>query len=400
MKHWPTKSLGEVCAINPKLAASDVPAVDSEVTFVPMAAVDERSGSIIRPEVRQYHQVAKGYTSFRENDVLFAKITPCMENGKAAIARGLVNHIGFGSTEFHVLRPSSKLLPEWLFAFIRQPSFRSEAEANFTGTAGQRRVPSEFMKRTAISVPPLAEQRRMTKLLDDADELRRLRVKAGDRTAVLIPALFDEMFGDPGANPQGLPIIRLGELCRVLPNYGTMIPASATKGEWLTIRVANIQAGLLNLADQKFVDIPDDMLDRHTVRDGDLLLARAIGSKEHLGKCIVVYPRSRKWAFDSHLMRIRLRRERCEPVWLKTLLDSPGGRALFLANTRQSAVQFNINSKEFANIAVPLPPMSVQKEFAGRVKEIRELEAKQVASRDRLDDLFQSMLRRAFSGEL
>src|ERR1019366_7714902 len=147
MKRWPTKPLGEVCAINPKLVASEIPGTNTDVTFVPMAAVDELSGSIARPELRKYSQVAKGYTPFRENDVLFAKITPCMENGKATIARGLMNHVGLGSTEFHVLRPTPALLPEWVFAFIRQPAFRSEAQANFTGTAGQRRVPLEFMKR-------------------------------------------------------------------------------------------------------------------------------------------------------------------------------------------------------------------------------------------------------------
>jgi type I restriction enzyme S subunit len=89
MKRWPTKPLGEVCAINPKLVASEIPGTNTDVTFVPMAAVDELSGSIARPELREYSQVAKGYTPFRENDVLFAKITPCMQNGKAAIARGL-----------------------------------------------------------------------------------------------------------------------------------------------------------------------------------------------------------------------------------------------------------------------------------------------------------------------
>src|SRR5436190_22434472 len=105
MKHWPNKPLGEVCTLNPKIEASKTHSSESEVTFVPMVAVDEGEGIIARPELRPYNKVAKGYTPFRENDVLFAKITPCMQNGKAAIARGLRNGRGFGSTEFHVLRP-------------------------------------------------------------------------------------------------------------------------------------------------------------------------------------------------------------------------------------------------------------------------------------------------------
>ena len=102
-----------------------------------------------------------------------------------------------------------------------------------------------------------------------------------------------------------------------------MTPANAAKGEWLAIRVANIQGGLLDLTDQKFVDIPDNMLDRHTVRDGDLLLARAIGSKEHLGKCIVVYPGSRKWAFDSYIMRVRLNREHLRTRMVENAIGYP-----------------------------------------------------------------------------
>jgi type I restriction enzyme S subunit len=110
--------------------------------------------------------------------------------------RSLTGRIGFGSTEFHVLRPDKTLLPDWVFAFIRRPSFRSAAEANFTGTAGQKRVPTDFLKSYPIPVPPLAEQERIVNLLDEADGLRKLRSEADGRTGALIPALFHEMFGD------------------------------------------------------------------------------------------------------------------------------------------------------------------------------------------------------------
>jgi type I restriction enzyme S subunit len=133
------------------------------------------------------------------------------------------------------------------------------------------------------------------------------------------------------------------------------------------------------------------MIERHTVTDGDLLLARAIGSKDHLGKCVVVYPGKEKWAFDSHLMRVRLKRDRCEPEWLKSLRESAGGRHLFLQKTRQSAVQFNINGKEFISINVPLPPLEDQRQFLKELAEIRAMESEQAASRRRLDELFQSI---------
>jgi type I restriction enzyme S subunit len=144
--------LSEVCEVNPRNVTGLDP--DTSVTFVPMSAVDERTGSILTPEIRDYQEVAKGYTPFRNNDVLFAKITPCMENGKCAIARRLENGWDFGSTEFHILRAGDRVLPEWVYYFIRQEEVRKFAASNMTGTAGQQRVPKSVFDRLLISVPP------------------------------------------------------------------------------------------------------------------------------------------------------------------------------------------------------------------------------------------------------
>jgi type I restriction enzyme S subunit len=112
---WIWSAIGTVVELNPPKPSKDVLAPDAPVTFVPMPAVDAYDGTIATPEDRPFGSVRKGYTSFRENDVIFAKITPCMENGKAAIARGLTNWLGFGSTEFHVLRSTGAAIPEYVF---------------------------------------------------------------------------------------------------------------------------------------------------------------------------------------------------------------------------------------------------------------------------------------------
>jgi type I restriction enzyme S subunit len=284
--------------------------------------------------------------------------------------------------------------------FLRYALLRESHEGTANTAVMGKVLNKEKVQNLSIPVPPLAEQERIVKLLDEADALRKLRTDADRCTAALIPALFDEMFDDPSQNSLRLPLTRLADLCAIPPNYGTMVPARANGGAWLTIRVANIQNDTLNLTSKKFVTLENDMLERHTVREGDLLLARAIGSEEHLGKCIIAYPGNEKWAFDSHLMRVRLDRQKCEPEWVKSLLESVGGRQLFLNNTRKSAVQFNINSKEFGNIVVPLPELDRQREFLGRVREMRELTEVQSTSRVHLDALFQSMLHGAFTGEI
>lgn len=174
---WRWVKLGEVCEINPPRPRNFVRSPDVPTTFVPMAAVDEKTGTISNPEVVPYSKVSKGYTYFEENDVLFAKITPCMQNGKHVIARNLIDRIGFGTTEFHVLRSGDEILPEWVYYFIRQPHFLHEATAYFTGAVGQQRVPENFLSNYIIPLPPLEEQKRLAaKLQELMQEVERARI--------------------------------------------------------------------------------------------------------------------------------------------------------------------------------------------------------------------------------
>ena len=166
-KKWVRKRLGEVCQINPSRPKNFHRSLDSLTSFVPMVAVDEKTGTISKPEVVPYSRVAKGYTYFEENDVLFAKITPCMQNGKHVIARSLIDEIGFGTTEFHVLRPSNEVLSEWVWYFIRQPYFLEEAAVYFTGAVGQQRVPDSFLSKYIIPLPLIEVQQRIAYELNE-----------------------------------------------------------------------------------------------------------------------------------------------------------------------------------------------------------------------------------------
>ena len=127
---WPEVPLSKVAEINPSRPQNLGIRDDQQVSFVPMPAVSEQTAAIEHPDMRPYVDVKKGFTYFEENDVLFAKITPCIENGKSAIASGLIGGIGFGSTEFHVIRSNQPvLLPKYIHYFVRQQSFRDNAKA-------------------------------------------------------------------------------------------------------------------------------------------------------------------------------------------------------------------------------------------------------------------------------
>ena len=157
--------LSEAVAVNPKIDRTQL-ADDTEVSFVPMAAVGASDGSIDASTVRPYAEVKKGYTHFRESDVLFAKVTPCMENGKMAVARNLKNGMGFGSTEFHVLRPREGVDPDYVYHFVSSQTFRKEAARHMSGAVGLRRVPSAFLEGAEIPLPELDVQREIVAELE------------------------------------------------------------------------------------------------------------------------------------------------------------------------------------------------------------------------------------------
>jgi len=143
-----------------------VPADEEEVSFVPMSAVEAGTGRMNPKKLRPWGQVRKGYTRFQEGDVLFAKITPCMENGKTVVAIDLHGGVGAGSTEFHVLRPYRCTDNVFLMYYLLQESFRREARSRMTGTAGQLRVPKRFLEGHELRLPPLPEQHRIVEAIE------------------------------------------------------------------------------------------------------------------------------------------------------------------------------------------------------------------------------------------
>jgi len=211
---WKWVRLGEVCEVNPSRPRGFFRSPDTPTTFIPMAAVDEKSGTY-KPEIVPYSKVSKGYTYFEENDVLFAKITPCMQNGKHVIAKNLIDGIGFGTTEFHVLRAKKEIIPEWIWYFIRQPCFLQEATGYFTGAVGQQRIPKEFLINYVIPLPPLEDQCRIIakiqELMQEVERARTACEKQLEAVKALPSAYLREVFESEEAKKWERK--RLGEVC-------------------------------------------------------------------------------------------------------------------------------------------------------------------------------------------
>lgn len=153
--------LGDVCQVNPPKSGLKNISDDTVVSFVEMASVSN-DGFIFHKEDKILSELKKGsYTYFAENDILIAKITPCMENGKCAVAENLTNGIGMGSSEFHVLRTTEKIINKYLFAYLNREAIRIEAAKRMTGASGHRRVPISFYEDLQIPLPSLTEQQKI-----------------------------------------------------------------------------------------------------------------------------------------------------------------------------------------------------------------------------------------------
>ena len=176
---WGITTLGECCELNPR-RPKDIN-TDVDYSFVAMPSVSE-DGRIDTSIERPYSEICKGFTYFAEDDVLFAKFTLCMENGKGGVAKGLKNGVGFGSTEFHVLRSIKGIGdPYWLYIITIFQKFRSDAEKVMTGNGGQLRVPIMYLSEYRISLPPIELQEQFAAFVRQSDKSKFAVLKCADQ---------------------------------------------------------------------------------------------------------------------------------------------------------------------------------------------------------------------------
>lgn len=164
---WRITKISDLASVNPRLPNKESINENLEVQFIPMKLVEEVINKIHLTETKVFKEVQKGsYTPFVDGDVIFAKVTPCMENGKIAVAEKLKNGVGYGSSEFHVIRCCDKLLNKYVFYFLVRDKFRSEAESAMTGAVGLRRVPKQFIENYFIPFPEVEEQKQIVQEIE------------------------------------------------------------------------------------------------------------------------------------------------------------------------------------------------------------------------------------------
>ncbi|MFP5206456.1 MAG: restriction endonuclease subunit S [Acidobacteriota bacterium] len=421
---WAIAALADISAINPRHDKT----IDDEtmVTFVPMAAISEDSPDFLFREERPLGDVRKGFTHFADGDVLFAKITPCMENGKGAVAQQLRNGLGCGTTEVHVIRPASGVGPLYLYRYLSQISARRLAKENFTGTAGQLRVPTEFIKTLCIPIPPSAEQRRieekLEKLLAEVERCKERMAKIPVllkrfRQSVLAAACSGcltadwrethcaerEDSGNGDELPPGWSPVVVGDVIDDL-RYGTSAKCSPQPNGSAVLRIPNIGSGIIDHSELKYARLPEAERKKLALVPGDVLMIRSNGSVSLVGKTAVVGDCEKGFAYAGYLIRLRVKPKAILPLFLHYCFASSDMRQQIEIPARSTSGVNNINSEEVRQLHLFLPPIEEQEEIVQRAAKLLALadrvEERYQAAKKQVDSLTQSILAKAFRGEL
>ncbi|QIX79396.1 restriction endonuclease [Serratia marcescens] len=394
---WPMVKLGDVCTINPRLPKNID--LEQEVTFLAMAAVSEK-GEISSQETRILHETKKGFTYFERGDVLLAKITPCFENGKATLTNSLNTQIGFGSTEFHVLRAIPELiLPEYIFYLIWNEKFRIAAVKEMTGSAGQKRVSADYLKEYQFYLPSIFEQEKIISALNKGYSIHRKRQQAIKLADDFLRATFLDMFGDPVENPKKLkksPITELADIITGFAFKSNDYVGDSSESVRLC-RGVNTLTGYLDWADTKFWPKNKlEKLDNYLIKAGDIILAMDRPWISN-GLKVCIFPESQR---ETYLVqRVARLRPRSESYvnYIYSCIKSPAFEKHCCPT--ETTVP-HISPVELKNFEVLIPPDELMDKFHSIASTINNSLNKMASGDISSDALLSKLSQQAFSGHL
>lgn len=397
---WEERTLGEVCEIKPPKGEARARVGDhGHVSFLPMEDLGSDRKYAIPSRERRLSDVIGSYTYFAEGDVLLAKITPCFENGKLGIARGLKGGVGFGSSEYVVMRPGTLLSNEWLYYYLARESFRAVGAARMTGACGHKRVPKEFIEGHPIPLPPIPEQQRIAAILDEAFEgIAAAKANAEKNVQNAQALLRDELEWVFSAVGDSWEEVQLGHVTRFI-DYRGKTPNKTEAGLRL-ITAKNVRMGYLRDEPREFVapETYDSWMTRGIPRAGDVLFT----TEAPLAN-VAQLDTDAKVVFAQRII-IMQPDVRMDSTFLKYLLMAgPIQRRIHRHGTGATAL--GIKASLLKTIPVCFPnALAEQRQIVGRL-DCLSIEAKLLESLYRrklaeLDALKASLLHQAFSGNL
>jgi len=400
-----------------------------------MKCVEELSGKIDLSITKKFQDVKKGFTFFQDEDIIFAKITPCMENGKIAITRGLKNGIGFGSTEYHVVRLYPEFSREFYFHYLISEEFRKKAKTQMKGTAGQLRVSTDYLQNVMVPVPPLNEQKRIVakieelfSLVDSAKEnLEKTKILLKQYRQSILKHAFEGKLvpQDPNDEPASVLLekikkenpnfqeseilfdipnnwmwIRIDNICSKINDGTHYSPHNDSHGEIPYITAKNIRPNKIDMTNITYVSkkIHDEIYSRCNPVRGDILYTKdgTIG-----------YSAVNEFDFEFSLLSsvslIKPTKNLVVPYFLSHYLNSPANYYRLTGKITGTALR-RIILQRIKEIPVPLCPLNEQKRIVAKIEESFSIIEKNEKLVDSLllqySQIKNSILKQAFEGKL
>jgi len=416
---WVWARLIDIAQINPRNEADD----DSEASFVPMPLVSDRVDGAHETETRRWGDIRSGYTHFAEGDIALAKITPCFENGKAALFAGLENGIGAGTTELHVARP---MLPDfdrrYLLLTLKTPRYLAEGEAGMTGTAGQKRVPRGYFELTPFPLPPLAEQKRIGVKVDElmalvdaleagtragmeahetlVHELLATLVNSQDADDLAqnwsrIETHFDTLFTTEAsidALKQTMVDLAIGGKFSAdqAPNWPhrplgdfvaevsagwspKCIETPRSDDKWGVLKVSAVTWGEFRPDENK--ELPGNLEPRPEieVKSGDFLISRANTADLVARSVVVPADAPAKLMMSDKIIRFRFKRD-IDADFVNLIHDASYARGFYAAVAGgTSSSMKNVSQSQIKSLQIPVPPLAEQRRIVSIVESFAQL---------------------------
>lgn len=408
-----SKALAEACEIKPPKSEAKRKLKDNDlVSFVPMEdlGVDQK---FVEPKAeRKLGEVAGSYTYFADGDVLLAKITPCFENGKLGIARDLTNGIGFGSSEYIVLRPKDGLSGEYLYYFLLQDSFRAEGEKRMSGAVGHKRVSKEYIERCQIPVPSPSEQQRIVAILDEASARLATATANAEKNLKNTRELFDsalnsifERKGDEWITSTIGDAIESGLIFSPQDgNHGEIHPKKSDYVENGVpfIMASNLEDGEVNCADCNFISEETAAgLRKGFAKNGDVLLSH----KGTIGRVAILNTDRPYVVLTPQVTYYRVRdADALSNRFIRFNFESAAFQSEMAHIAGAGSTRAYIGITKQLELTISYPPLAEQMKVASLLDYLKErsydLENSYRQKLNSIAELKQSVLQKAFSGEL
>ena len=401
---WPKVTVSKLAKVNPRytlVRGQDYP-------FVEMASVGEDFAGILRVDWRKLE--GSGLARFKAGDTLFAKITPCPENGKVAFVSELPEMLGLGSTEFIVLSPRSDTDSRFLYHLVCSHSVRGLAVARMEGSTGRQRVPEDvFVVRLLVPMPPPTEQADIARILDAVDTaLERTRTVIQHSQRVhhsllheLLEKGLNPQRSSKGRYPKRWQIKRVDEVATV--GSGVTLGKDVAGKRTVNLpylRVANVQDGQLDLTTVKTVRVPIGEVAKFRLEPGDVLMTEG-GDIDKLGRGTIWEGQILNCLHQNHVFRIRPNRELLEPAFYALIVESDIAKRYFSRVAKRTTNLASTNKTQVRAFQFPLPPTTCeQREIADIVAQAKSMSMVLSMKLEVLRELKKSLMHDLLTGKV